>query len=28
VRSIVFFGYEKGSVGVGVQIDAIHCRGR
>jgi len=28
VRSIVFFGYEKGSVGVGVQVDAIHCRGR
>ena len=28
VRSIVFFGNEKSSVGVGVQIDAIHCRGR
>ena len=28
VRSIVFFGNEKSSVGVGVQIDAIRCRGR
>ena len=28
VRSIVFFGNEKSSVGAGVQIDAIHCRGR
>ena len=27
VRGVVFFGYEKGCFGVGVQIDAVH-RGR